>query len=182
MNISGVYQITNNITGDFYIGSSKNIKQRWANHKSPSMWKQHPNSKLYKDMASYGKDKFIFEVIEETTDLKEREQYWIKQLGPTYNDRYADGYNIKRRKESTRRRSKEWYKAHQNEKLAHNKAYYQAHRDERLAYSKAKSKDYYSRLCLYNGETLTLRALSNRFFRQGIPHPTLNAKTYLILK
>lgn len=26
--ISGVYKITNNITGDFYIGSSKNIKQR----------------------------------------------------------------------------------------------------------------------------------------------------------
>ena len=182
MKIAGVYKITNKITGDFYIGSSKNIKKRWTTHKSPSTHKQHPNSKLYKSMAQYGLGNFIFEILEETDNLKEREQYWIKQLSPTYNDRYADGYNIKRCKETNRRRSKEWYKAHQNEKLAHDKAYHQAHRAERLAYSKAKSKDYYSRLCLYNGETLTLRALSNRFCRQGIPHPTLNAKKYLIVK
>ena len=36
--ISGVYKITNNITGDCYIGSSSNIKQRWAAEKSPSTW------------------------------------------------------------------------------------------------------------------------------------------------
>lgn len=27
--ICGVYKITNTVTGDFYIGSSKNAKQRW---------------------------------------------------------------------------------------------------------------------------------------------------------
>ena len=30
--ISGVYKITNTITGDFYIGSSKNVKKRWVEH------------------------------------------------------------------------------------------------------------------------------------------------------
>ena len=30
--ISAVYKITNTITGDFYIGSSKNVKKRWTNH------------------------------------------------------------------------------------------------------------------------------------------------------
>ena len=56
--ISAVYKITNNITGDFYIGSSKNVKARWLAHKSPSMWKQQPNSKLYQDFQKYGLDKF----------------------------------------------------------------------------------------------------------------------------
>ena len=165
---SGVYKITNIITGEFYIGSSKNIKHRWANHKSPSRWKQHPNSKLYKDMASYGLDNFIFEILEETADLKEREQHWIEQLKPSYNNLYAKGRNIERRKE--------WNEIHRDERLAKMKDWHKAHRDERLA----KMKDYRSRLCLYENETLTLNTLSNRFCRQGIPHPTLEAKKYLL--
>ena len=173
---SGVYKITNIITGEFYIGSSKDIKQRWADHKRLSRWKRQPNSKLYKDMASYGKDKFIFEVIEETADLKEREQYWIEYLKPAYNDRHAKGLNTERRKESTRRCYKEWYKANRDEHLAKKKAYCQAHRDEQLAKKKAN----YSRLCFYEGETLTLNTLSSRFYRQGITHPTLEAKKYLL--
>ena len=34
--ISAVYQIINNITGDRYVGSSNNVKRRWARHKCPS--------------------------------------------------------------------------------------------------------------------------------------------------
>ena len=191
--IAGVYSITNNVTGDLYVGSSKNIKKRWVDHKCPSVHKQHPNSKLYKDMAEFGLDNFKFEVLEKTADLKKREQYWIEKLSPTYNDRYADGYNIKRCKETNRRHSKEWYKIHRDEKLAHGKAYYQTHRDEKLAHDKAyhqahrdkdltKMKAYCNRLCFYKGETLTLGTLSARFRRQGILHPTLEAKKYLIVK
>ena len=161
MKISGVYKITNIITGDFYIGSSKDVKQRWSQHKSPSVHKLWPNSKLYKSMAQYGRDNFTIEVIEETDNLKEREQYWIEQLKPSYNSIYADGYNTERRKETYRRCNKEWYKVNRDEQLA-------------------KSKAYYSRLCFYEGETLTLRALNIRFFKQGIPHPTLEAKKYLL--
>lgn len=46
--ISAVYKITNTITNDFYIGSSKNVKQRWAVHKRPSMSKKHPNNNYIK--------------------------------------------------------------------------------------------------------------------------------------
>ena len=168
MKIAGVYKITNNITGEFYIGSSCNIKHRWANHKSPSRWKQHPNSKLYQDMAQYGRDNFIFEILEETDNLKEREQYWIEQLKPSYNNYSAKGWNIERYKEN--------YEIHRDEKLTYNKAYHQANRDKQLS----KMKAYNNRLCLYNGETLTLGALSSRFCKQGIPHPTLRAKKYLL--
>jgi hypothetical protein len=41
-------------------------------------------------------------------------------------------------------------------------------------------KRYNNQLCLYDGETITLNALSQRFYKQGITHPTLEAKKYLI--
>ena len=46
---------------------------------------------------------------------------------------------------------------------------------------KKYKKEYNNQLCFYNGETLTLNALSKRFLRQGITNPTLEAKKYLIL-
>ena len=63
--ISGVYKITNTITGDFYIGSSKNVKRRWVEHKWPSVWKNYPNNQMYIDMKNYGIDKFDFQILEE---------------------------------------------------------------------------------------------------------------------
>ena len=42
------------------------------------------------------------------------------------------------------------------------------------------NKKYQNQLCNYNGETLTLDALSKRFRRRGIDHPTLEAKKYLM--
>lgn len=128
--ISGVYKITNNITGDFYIGSSKDIKKRWASHKSPYKWKLRPGMKLYQAFIKYGRDNFTIEVIEETDSLREREQYYIEHLKPAYNDRHADGYNIERRKETSKRWHKEWYKIHRDERLTYSKAYHQAHRKE----------------------------------------------------
>ena len=161
MKISGVYKITNNITGDFYIGSSNDIKHRWASHRSPSAHKQLPNSKLYKDMTSYGLDNFTIEVIEETDNLKEREQYWIEQLNPSYNNNRAKGFDTERRKETNRRCCKEWRKIHRDKELA-------------------KKNIYQNKLCLYEGEILTLNALSARFYRQGIAHAMLEAKNYLL--
>ena len=155
--ISGVYKITNNITGDFYIGSSKDIKLRWASHKRPSAQKRQPNSKLYKAMASYGLDNFTFEIIEKTDNLREREQYYIEQLNPSYNNNWAQGCDIDSHRLYTRK-------------------YHKAHHDKELAAVKA----YNNRLCLYAGKTLTLNALALRFRQQGIASPYKEAKKYLL--
>ena len=155
--ISGVYKITNNITGDFYIGSSKNIKRRWTSHRSPSVQKRQPNSKLYKAMASYGLDNFTFEIIEKTDNLREREQYYIEQLNPSYNNNWAQGLDIERSR-------------------LYNIEYHKAHYDYELAAIKA----YNNRLCLYAGKTLTLNALALRFRQQGIANPYKEAKKYLL--
>ena len=86
MKISGVYKITNKITGDFYIGSSKNIERRWSTHKSPTRWKLRSGMKLYQAFIKYGLNNFTFDISEETTDLDNVEQYYIEQLDPSYNN------------------------------------------------------------------------------------------------
>ena len=159
--IIAVYKITNTITGDFYIGSSKDVKHRWANHKCQSTWNKCPNNPLYLDMQKYGLDKFVFEIIEEVEPalLKEIEQQFIEKLKPTYNNYNANGWDFERHKEY----QKEYQKTDKGKETNR----------------KARNK-YNNQLCNYNGQTLTLNALSMRFWRQGIDHPTLEAKKYLM--
>ena len=109
-------------------------------------------------MQKYGVDKFVFEVLEvveevEPGSLKEAEQQFIETLKPTYNRCNAKGLNVERKKE---------YK--KTDKY------------------KESQKEYQNQLCFYNGQTLTLRALSIRFLKKGISHPVLEAKKYLLVK
>ena len=161
MKISAVYKITNTVTGDCYIGSSKNVKRRWAYHKCQSVWNRYPNSPMYIDMRKYGTDKFVFEVLEEVEieQLKEMEQQFIETLKPTYNRNRADGWDVER------------YKEYQEEYRKTNKS---------KEYQKQYQLEYENQLCLYNSETLTLQALRSRFRKLGIPHPVIEAKKYLI--
>ena len=103
--IIGVYKITNTVTGDFYIGSSKNIKSRWADHKCQSTWNRCSNNQLYKDMEKYGVDKFVFEIVEEVESekLKETEQKFIEMMKPTYNNYRANGLDIERYKKHNKK-------------------------------------------------------------------------------
>ena len=159
--ISGVYKITNTITGDFYIGSSKDVKQRWASHKWPSVWNKCPNNQMYLDMKKYGIDKFEFQVIAEVEreELKEAEQQFIETLKPTYNRNRADGWDVER--------YKEWQEEYRKT-------------DKSKEYQKQYQLEYENQLCLYNGEILTLSTLRTRFRKAGIPHPVKEAKKYLI--
>ena len=170
MNIIGIYRITNTITGDFYIGSSKNVKRRWAAHKCPSRWNDNPNNQMYQDMQKYGTDKFIFEILEEVTEasLKEKEQEFIETLKPTYNNRNANGLDADKFKKCQK-------KYEQSEKGKKCKKKY-----EQSEKGKKSQNKYNNQLCLFNGETLTLCALSTRFSRAGISNPTSEAKKYLI--
>ena len=196
MKIIGIYKITNTITNDFYIGSSKNVKRRWAEHKCQSIWKKYPNKQLYQDMRKYGTDKFVFEVLEvlevvEPEKLKEAEQKFIELLKPTYNDRNANGWDIERQKKHKNEYQKEYNKSdkgkeaqkkyHKSEKY---KNYQKEHQqsDKGKKYKKKSNNKYKNQLCFYNGETLTLNALYQRFQRADIEHPIIEAKKYLLNK
>lgn len=80
MKVVGIYKITNLITGDCYIGQSKDIYRRWKRHKNPNTWERDKTNKLYCAFESYGVESFSFEIIEQCTEelLKQREKYWIK--------------------------------------------------------------------------------------------------------
>ena len=158
--ISGVYKITNTITGDSYIGSSKDVKRRWTEHKCPSVWKMYPNKQLYKDIQNYGIDKFELQILEEVEpeSLKEAEQQFIEKMHPTYNSNRAKGWDTERHKETRRKDSKEFRETH-----------------------KEYHKQYDNQQCLYNGQTITLGSLRKRLGSQGISHPVLEAKKYLVL-
>ena len=89
--VCGVYQVINMLTGDCYIGSSKNVWLRMCNHKCHSKYLQCPNSKLYQAYQEYDKEAFMYRVLEECEpeELKKTEQKWIGIMKPTYNTRSA---------------------------------------------------------------------------------------------
>ena len=172
--ISGIYKITNTITNDFYIGSSKDVKQRWRAHKKPSVWKNHPNNPMYIDMQKYGVDKFSFQILEEAEEsfLKVAEQQFIETLKPTYNQMNAKGLNIVRRKDYLKEYNKEYEKSDKRKK---------AKKEYMKEYHRKHNKEYKNQLCSYNGKTLTLAALAARFSKAGVEHSTIEAKKYLVL-
>ena len=112
-------------------------------------------------MQKYGVDKFRFQILAPVMPeyLKQVEQEFIELLKPTYNNYNAKGLNTERHKVSKRKSSKKYDKSEK---------------------CKASHKRYNNQLCEYNGETLTLNTLRQRFRRAGIPHPVLEAKKCLI--
>lgn len=182
--ISAVYKIVNTVTNDCYVGSSKNVKKRWKDHKYHSTWKQHPNSKLYQDMQKYGVDKFRFQILcpVEPEHLKEVEQELIEMIHPTYNNIRANGCDIGecRRKWRQSNRGKEFHKEYQKKwrQSEKGKDYIQS---EKYKESIRKGREKYkNQLCSYNGETITLDVLRKRFRKAGVEHPTLEAKKFLL--
>lgn len=116
-------------------------------------------------------------------NVEKRKDYWVE-----YHKQY-----YQRNKERLSARNKQYYEEHREHITEHMKEYgkqyakthaeYIAERGRKYyAENKEKRKAYYERLCCYEGETMTLRALSLRFFHQKIPHSTLEAKKYLIDK
>lgn len=91
----GIYKITNNVNGKVYIGSSKNIENRWKQHKRELKKGTHHSQHLQKSWDIYKKENFSFEMIEDVDDLNkllEREAYYIEKYN-SLNSNY--GYNEK---------------------------------------------------------------------------------------
>lgn len=168
--ISAVYKITNTITGDCYVGSSKNVMHRWLDHKCPSYQKQHPNGSLYNDMQKYGIENFRFQILApvEPEHLKQVEQEFIDLLQPTYNSKRAEGWDVEKQKEYL----KNYYQSEKGRECQ--KKYSQSEKGRKY------QKKYRNQLCSYNGETLTLNTLAHRFHRAGVKHPYPEAKKYLL--
>jgi len=84
---SGIYKIKNIKNNEYYIGSTINLVRRWSQHKSRLKYNTHHSIILQRAWNKYGKDSFIFEIIEECDPefLFEKEQNYIDTFNPKYN-------------------------------------------------------------------------------------------------
>lgn len=86
---SGIYLIINKNSGKKYVGSTSNIRQRLADHRSRLCGGCHKNPHLQSSWDKYGKGSFIFMIARLTrpkkSELMHWEQYYIDALDPEYN-------------------------------------------------------------------------------------------------
>src|SRR6056300_68193 len=89
-----IYQITNIITNQKYIGwTKKTTKDRFKIHCQCA--KRGDKSHLYNSIRKYGEDNFIVEELEKGEDdtymLREREPYYISKLSKEERLNITDG-------------------------------------------------------------------------------------------
>ena len=76
----GIYYIYNIQNGKVYVGSSRDLQERFRKHLRGLRRNYHFNQHLQRAWIKYGEKKFTFRVIElvdNLDDLLNREQYWI---------------------------------------------------------------------------------------------------------
>lgn len=84
-----IYKITNDVNQKVYIGKTeRSIEERFKEHCKDYLRRSFEKRPLYAAMKKYGTEHFHVELVEETDNPEEREQYWIKFYGS-----YRDGYN-----------------------------------------------------------------------------------------
>lgn len=95
---SGIYKIICTANGKIYVGSAKNLRERWRGHQKVLRKGSHHSIHLQNAWNKYGENSFIFEVIELVMPWSriDREQYWLDKLKP-YNRR--NGFNIAKKAE-----------------------------------------------------------------------------------
>jgi len=90
--VCGIYKITNQKTGECYIGQAVDIRRRWMDHCKAGLGIDTPQgNQLYAAMLQDGLDSFSFELLLEcaSNQLNEKEKYFIE----LYNSN-AIGYNM----------------------------------------------------------------------------------------
>ena len=176
---SGVYKIIWN-GSVIYIGSSNDLYKRMIEHRC-SIKKGSDYDKKRGFYLFLQNSPFEVE-FELTENYRQREQELIEYYEPIYNQiRAFTGCGTEKGRKAEY--MKEYCQKFKEEMKQYYKQYNEAHKEEMKQWyenHKEDKKQYHNQKCLYKGEFLTLNALAARFLRQGIPHPVLEAKKYLI--
>lgn len=88
-----IYSITNLVNGKIYIGSCKSTGIRKSNHFWALKAGRHHSAHLQRAYDKYGKDNFIFKVIEEC-ELEKRAEREIYNISFYKSDHRDFGYNV----------------------------------------------------------------------------------------
>lgn len=84
-----IYKIINDINQKIYIGKTEfSIEKRFKEHCRDAFKRKNEKRPLYSAMKKYGIEHFSVQLVEETDNPEEREQYWIQ-----YYNSYHNGYN-----------------------------------------------------------------------------------------
>lgn len=86
-----IYQYTNKVTGQVYIGQSTDMKGRIRTHRWNALNDRY-DTYFYRAMRKYGEDAFSVEILEECPQalLNDKEKFWIEEK----NSLAPNGYNI----------------------------------------------------------------------------------------
>ena len=82
----GIYKIENKLNGHCYIGSSKNIKKRWYEHKRRLRNGIHHSIVLQRAWVKYGEENFNFQLLCNCLEdeLLVKEQEYFDKINPEY--------------------------------------------------------------------------------------------------
>lgn len=207
---SGVYWILDENNVVVYVGSSNNLYKRMSYHRGDICNGGLNHGLIKKSLYQFLQSNQFTVEFQLEEDYLQLEQELIEKYNPKFNQvraytgilsEYRPDYE-KLYREKYKEERKQWFQEHKEEKKQYDKQYRDSHKEESKQYRKQyyelhkeeikqyyethieeikqKDKQYYNQKCLYNGEILNLGALKARFQRQGIEHPNIEAKKYLI--
>ena len=118
----GIYIITNLLNGKSYVGSSRNIEERFRRHRHPA---NNTKLQIQKDILKYGVDNFVFVVLLECPE--DMLDVWERDMINLFNT-YEDGYNESPGGEKGSFQNKNSYSVEYIKK--HNHSYYLTHKEK----------------------------------------------------
>lgn len=160
-----------------YVGSSNDLHRRMSNHRVRI--RKGINAERNPTLYEFLQNNSFTVHFAYTGDYRQLEQELIEKYNPKFNSHRANtglGAFKGREAEYKKEYGEEYYESHKEEILNQKKQYNESHKEE----ISKRRKQYYNQKCSYNGETLSLAALSTRFRAKGIEHPQIEAKKYLI--
>lgn len=84
---SGIYMLTNKLTGDIYVGQSIDLRKRFLNYFNLSYLSRRNELIICRAIIKYGYSNFSITILEycDKCDLDIREQHYFDVLNPKYN-------------------------------------------------------------------------------------------------
>lgn len=93
LSVGGIYAIVNKVTGKRYVGSAKNIADRWYAHQMHLNRRTHHSRRMQEAWNKHAFAAFevvVLEIVIDSNDLLAREQVWMDHFQV-----YTKGYNMR---------------------------------------------------------------------------------------